>query len=77
MTKELERAGIPTVLVSALKNVAANVGVSRLVTGHAIAYPTGNIDKAQKDEIAERVQQMERCFKALSTDIPEGEMLIF
>jgi len=76
MTKEIERMGIPTVLITALKNVADNVGVSRLVTGQAITNPTGNPDKAKKDEINERVQQMERCFAALTTEVPEGEMLV-
>ena len=63
-------------LITALENVASNVGVSRLVTGRAITNPTGNPDKAKKDEIAERVQQMERCFRALLTEVPEGEMLV-
>ena len=42
MAKEIERAGIPTALVTAMVPVAQSVGAPRIVAAPAIVHPLGN-----------------------------------
>ncbi|MCC7372616.1 MAG: hypothetical protein IT306_29650 [Chloroflexi bacterium] len=42
MTKEIERAGIPVAMISALQNVALNGGAPRVVHGARIEHVCGN-----------------------------------
>jgi glycine/betaine/sarcosine/D-proline reductase family selenoprotein B len=62
LAKEIERARIPTVYVTALPTVATMIGANRIVRGPAITHPFG------MDE-AERRQIVERAFELLETDV--------
>ncbi|MCC6174254.1 MAG: hypothetical protein IT305_03025 [Chloroflexi bacterium] len=42
MTKEIERAGIPVGMISALQNVALNGGAPRVIHGARIEHVCGN-----------------------------------
>jgi glycine/betaine/sarcosine/D-proline reductase family selenoprotein B len=53
LAKEIERAGIPTVYVTALPTVATMIGANRIVRGPAITHPFG-LDEADRRRIVER-----------------------
>lgn len=42
LAKEIERAGIPTVQICSMTQVAATIGAPRIVTGVSVLHPTGN-----------------------------------
>jgi glycine/betaine/sarcosine/D-proline reductase family selenoprotein B len=52
LAKEIERAGIPTVFVTALPTVATMIGVNRHVHAPAITHPFG-LDEAERRRIVE------------------------
>jgi glycine/betaine/sarcosine/D-proline reductase family selenoprotein B len=57
LAKEIERAGIPTVFVSALPTIATMIGVNRTVHAPAITHPFG-LDEAERRRIVERALEM-------------------
>ena len=57
LAKEIERAGIPTVLVTALPTVATMIGVNRNVHAPAITHPFG-LDESERRRIVERALEM-------------------
>lgn len=42
LAKEIERAGIPTVQICSMTQVATTIGAPRIVTGVSVLHPTGN-----------------------------------
>ncbi len=46
----MERAGIPTVLITAMPNVARNIGTPRILQGVAIKHPTGDPQRSLEGE---------------------------
>jgi len=50
LAKEIERAGIPTVQVTAMTSIALMIGVPRVVQGTKIVNPMGNEDMTPQDE---------------------------
>jgi glycine reductase len=66
ITKELERAGIPTVQVCNMTPVAESVGVSRICPSQSIKYPLGNPDLSKEDEILDRVKKTETALQYLT-----------
>ena len=56
MAKELERAGLPTALVSNMVSVAKTVGANRIVRGTAITHPTGDPTRTPEDEARWRAE---------------------
>ena len=67
--KELERAGIPTVVLCNLVGIAARVGAPRIVPTRGIPYPAGDPELAPEDERAWRRRLMQRALEALSTAV--------
>jgi len=57
LAKEIERAGIPTVYVTALPTIATMVGANRIVHGPAITHPFG-LDHDERRRIVERGMEM-------------------
>jgi glycine/betaine/sarcosine/D-proline reductase family selenoprotein B len=57
LAKEIERAGIATVFVTALPTIATMIGVNRVVHGPAITHPLG-LDKEERRRIVERALEM-------------------
>ena len=57
ITKELERAGIPTVQVCNMTPVAESVGVSRICPSQSIKYPLGNPELEKEEEVEDRVKK--------------------
>lgn len=50
MVKELERAGIPAVLVSTLTSIAESVGANRIVPALGIPHPVGDPRLSPQEE---------------------------
>jgi glycine reductase len=71
MAKEIERAGIPTALVTALVPVAQSLGVPRIIAAPAIIHPTGNPRLPLEDEQQFRLRLVELALQAVSTDVAE------
>ena len=72
LTKELDRAGLPTVLITALPTIARLVGANRVVRGVAITNPTGDPTLSPQDELAKRVRLVRRALDMLSTRVEPG-----
>jgi glycine/betaine/sarcosine/D-proline reductase family selenoprotein B len=53
LAKEIERAGIATVFVTALPTIASMIGVNRIMHAPAITHPFG-LDLEQRRRIVER-----------------------
>jgi glycine/betaine/sarcosine/D-proline reductase family selenoprotein B len=62
LAKEIERAGIPTVYVTALPTVATMIGANRIIRGPAITHPFG-LDAGERRRIVERALEL------LETDV--------
>jgi glycine reductase len=67
----LERAGIVTVIVTALPGVAQNIGCSRIVTGVSINHPLGNPALTRTEEKRLRQMIVDAAAGALTVDIQE------
>jgi glycine/betaine/sarcosine/D-proline reductase family selenoprotein B len=57
LAKEIERAGITTVFVTALPTIASMIGVNRIVHAPAITHPFG-LDADERRRIVERALDM-------------------
>ena len=68
LTKELERAGIPTAHVTAMTPVAVMGGSPRVVQGTAIINPWGKSDADPEEEKATRLDIASAALKALQED---------
>ena len=68
LTKELERAGIPTAHVTAMTPVARMGGSPRIIQGRAIINPWGKSDDNPEEEKAIRREIAAVALKALQED---------
>jgi glycine/betaine/sarcosine/D-proline reductase family selenoprotein B len=57
LAKEIERAGIATVFVTALPTIASMIGVNRIVRAPAITHPFG-LDVEERRRIVERALEL-------------------
>ena len=69
MTKELERAGLPTAQICTITSIASAVGAARIVQGTGIPHPLG--DPALNEAAEERLRRetIERALEAMSTEL--------
>ena len=72
LAKELDRAGLPTVLITALPTIARLVGANRVVRGVAITNPTGDPTASPEGEFAARVQLVRRALEMLASGVETG-----
>ena len=72
LTKELDRAGLPTVLITALPTIARLVGANRIVRGVAITNPTGDPTLSGQDELAARIRLVRRALDMLASRVEPG-----
>lgn len=75
MTKEFERAGIPTVLISTIVPLAQSVGANRIVAGRAIPHPLGDPSLPPDQEKDLRRRMVRRALEALRTEAATGIVL--
>jgi betaine reductase len=59
------------VLVTCLSNVAAQVGVGRIVSGNKFHYPVGQPELPPEEELRWRVALVEKALAALETEVKE------
>jgi glycine reductase len=74
MAKEMERAGLPTALITSLSSVALKIGANRVVHGKRFSYPCGDAGLSPADERAWRLKLLRTALKALATPV-EGPTL--
>jgi glycine/betaine/sarcosine/D-proline reductase family selenoprotein B len=72
LAKEIERAGIPTVFVTALPTIATMVGANRIVRGVAITNPFGDPERSPAGELVLRRRIVEQALELLETDVEPG-----
>lgn len=70
--KEIERAGLPAVVITAMTSVAQAVGANRIVTAGRIPHPTGDPTKTPEQERAWRRRVIQTALRALSTPIEKA-----
>lgn len=69
LSKELDRSGIPNVVLTALPSIARLVGANRVVRGIAITNPTGDPTLSPPDEFALRTRLVRRALEMLVTAV--------
>lgn len=74
MVKELERAGIPAVLICSLVSIGRSVGANRIVPGLGIPHPLGDPNVSPEEELGKRKVLVERALKALTTSVSEQQV---
>jgi glycine reductase len=74
LAKELDRVGLPTVVVTALPTIARLVGANRVLRGVAITNPTGDPRMSDVDEFALRVRLLRRALEMLETQVEPGSI---
>jgi len=62
------------VLITCLSNVAAQVGIGRIMGGSKFHYPVGQPELAPEEELRWRVGLMEKGLKALETPVQEPKI---
>lgn len=65
MANEIERAGVPVVLITTLVDLAKNLGVNRIVRGVAISSPTGDPTRSEAEEVEVRRDLLDQAFVLL------------
>jgi len=65
----MERAGIPTALITSLSSVALKVGANRVIQGKRFSHPCGNPALKPEDEKAWRLELVRRAMQALTTPV--------
>jgi glycine reductase len=73
LEKEIERVGIPAVLISTLIPTAKLVGANRVVQGIAVTNPMGNPKVSNKEEKALRKGMLESAFELLTAEMPDQQ----
>jgi glycine/betaine/sarcosine/D-proline reductase family selenoprotein B len=71
MSKELEKAGLPVALVSAMFPVAAQVRAARIVKGVSIPHPCGDPSLPPELDLSLRKEIVQTALKALEADVKE------
>lgn len=74
MAQEIERAGIPTVIMTALDTISQSVGCFRIVPGTGVLHVAGDPTLTRKEELAWRRRMVERALWALQQDVSTSEV---
>ena len=69
ISKELEKAGLPVALISAMFPVAQQVRANRIVKGVSIPHPCGDPNLPKELDARLRKQIIETALKALETKV--------
>jgi len=69
LEKEIERAGIPCVLITTLIPAALTVGANRIVQGVAITNPVGNPELSREREKELRRRLVQKALEVLQMKI--------
>ena len=69
MSKELEKAGLPVALISAMFPVAQQVRANRIVKGVSIPHPCGDPNLSKELDARLRREIVKTALRALETDV--------
>jgi len=69
MSKELEKAGLPVALISAMFPVAQQVRANRIVKGVSIPHPCGDPNLSKELDARLRREIVQTALRALETDV--------
>ncbi len=69
MSKELEKAGLPVALISAMFPVAQQVRANRIVKGVSIPHPCGDPSLSKELDARLRQEIIRTALKALEADV--------
>lgn len=69
MSKELEKAGLPVALISAMFPVAQQVRANRIVKGVSIPHPCGDPNLSKDLDARLRREIVQTALRALETDV--------
>jgi glycine reductase len=67
--KEIEREGLPAVVITAMTSVATAVGANRIVRAGRIPHPTGDPARDPAQELAWRKHVLQVSLQALATPL--------
>ena len=73
LEKEIERFGVPAVLITTLVPTAKLVGANRVVQGIAVTNPLGNPRVSNKEEKAIRKEMLESALELLASEISDQQ----
>ena len=73
LEKEIERVGVPAVLITTLVPTAKLVGANRVVQGIAVTNPLGNPRVSNKEEKAIRKEMLESALELLASEISDQQ----
>jgi len=71
VANELEKAGFPTALVTALPPTALMMGARRIIPGVGITHPLGNPDLSEKREKELRRKIVTKALESLQAEVNE------
>jgi betaine reductase len=74
MSKELEKAGLPVALITAMFPVAQQVRANRIVKGVSIPHPCGDPSLSKELDARLRREMVRTALKALESEV-EGPTL--
>ena len=63
------------VLITCLSNVAAQVGVGRILAGNKFHYPVGQPELPAAEELRWRVALIEKALAALETEVKDPQVI--
>lgn len=69
ISKELDKAGLPVAIISAMYPVAEQVGASRIVKGVSIPHPCGDPNLPLEIDTRLRREIVETALKALQSEV--------
>ena len=69
IVKEIERAGIPAVLITTMTMVGKQIGANRIVMGTKIPHPCGDPNLPPEADRALRREIINCVFESLQTDV--------
>jgi glycine reductase len=70
ISKELDRAGVPVAIVTAMYPLAEQVGASRIIRGVRIPHPCGDPNLPPEVDARLRKTIVKTALDALKTDVP-------
>ena len=70
ISKELDRAGVPVSVISAMYPVVEQVGASRIVKGTRIPHPCGDPDLSEEEDSKLRRNIVSTALDALKDEVP-------
>lgn len=76
LAKEIERAGIPVALVTALTMLGKQVGANRVVAGTKISHPCGDPGLSEEDDWELRRKIVEKSLDSVQTDVESPTIFV-